>query len=972
MPVASGRAQTGRSWWGTNPWTGEVSRFPQNGPRQRPYAVYFHPPDRESNPHLDYDEYALAFPADFDPAKAYPVWIKFLPFYGSFTGIYHDSFADNYCDANQVIYVGFAARAGAGADEAGGEWLGDNASGWDDVYYYGPMIRTDLEELMNELCALFRVRYFAFTGASMGGYSAFRIAADIPRDRFGVVVASCPAIFNRDWVAGQGLIEQKVQDGWFNDRLVFLMHGTADDTVPVGQSDRLDGDAPDHTWWNYHRIDGAGHEEFFMINEGDDEKWGLTAPSVSADPDLVWEAVGGWEAAHPAIAGSVLDPTDGWSAPASTDDWYVPQDLVEWALARQGAATPTSIPTATPSPRTPTSTPTAAPAATATPTPTPMPTSTPTPTPGAGSQTGERTIPPLSTILAASEYLSDGDIPEDGTTTSGKTPLYVATDGNDANDGLSIGSPKRHLGAAIAYANAHPATPFVIYIRGGTYYRPAAYEYLEIERGDLVITAYPGEQVTIRPDFWPNNPASWGQQVFLYSFRGIGNLTISDLTLQGWDTPLVFGASWEEPPMRNLVIRNITANEFRQRFAEASAQFFAANYVDRGFFPGGATTFDPNAPGIKYQIEGLILSNIRLEDVGMGVNIGDEDDANVKGLRISQVEIRNDPQGGGDSATDGLAVVNSYKVLIDDCLIDNIRDDGIDCKAFDVCVVNSYVHGTGRNGMKFWRNGEVINSIVYDCAPIDDGAFIIEDGPFRIIHSVLMRKTPGYSGSFSYGAASTATLEIANSVFVDLDHSFYVGTSNLRSINSLYDDMPGGIFSGRTSAADVPALNALPNCSGNISGDPLFTDPAGEDFSLRESSPCRDAGTSAGVLLPSFDYYGNARPAGAGYDIGACEYIGYSGGGDEDGDGLLNAEEDLNMNGALDAGETDPNDDDTDGDGVGDLLELACGGVAIARDPARRPATLRISFQPGTSGRPAGFSPDGGGGYSEARDFGWR
>lgn len=962
-----------RAWWGTNTWTGGVTWFPQSGPHERPYSVYYRPPDHATHPMLDYDEFSLSFPADFDPSLSYPVWIKFLPFYGSFTGIYHHTFADNYCDANQVICIGFAARSGSGAGSAGGEWLGDNGSGWDDVYYYGSTIRDDLKELISELCHLFNVEYFAFTGASMGGYSSFRIAVDIPRDYFGAVVASCPAIFQRDWVAGQDLIEQKVRDGWFDDRLVFLMHGTDDDTVPVVESDRLDGGVPDRSWWNYHRIQGAGHEEFFMIWDGNDEDWGQVAPSVSADPDYIWGAVAQWEGAHPSIAGTVLPPLPGWTPPASTDDWYIPQDLVQWALSQQGGPTATPAPTGTPT-AVPTATPTGGMFPTSTPSatptePTPVPTSTPTP---GGGATGQRRIVSLAEILAASEYLGDGEIPEDGTTTVGKTPLYVATDGDDANDGLTLNTPKRHLGAAITHANGDPGTAFVIYLRGGTYYRQSDYEYLQIERGDLVITAYPGEQVTIRPDFWPNSPTSWGEQVFLYSYGGIENLTISDLTLQGWDTPFIFGADWGEQAMENIVLKDITANEFRRRFAELPATFFSTGYVDRSFFPGGATTFDPNAPGIKYQIEGLILSNIALEDVGMGVNIGDEEDANVKGLRISRVEVRNDPQGGGDSATDAFAIVNSHKALIDHCIVDNISDDGIDCKAFDVCVVNSYVHGTGRNGVKFWRNGEVINSIVYDCAPINDGAFIIEAGPFRIINSVLMRKTPGYAGSFNYGATSSEAFEIVNSVLADLDHTFYVGTSGLRSTNSLYHDMPGGLFSGQTSAADVAALNALPNCSGNIEGDPLFTNPQGEDFTLRESSPCRDAGVGAGTLLPSFDYYGNARPAGQGYDIGPCEYIGYSAGGDEDSDGLLNLEEDRDMNGSVDPGETDPNDPDTDDDGLGDLLEVVCGSAAIALDPGLRPPVLGINFQPVSSGRPSGYVPDGAGGYGAATGFGWR
>ncbi len=482
----------------------------------------------------------------------------------------------------------------------------------------------------------------------------------------------------------------------------------------------------------------------------------------------------------------------------------------------------------------------------------------------------ERTIPPLSDILAASELLSDGDIPVDNSTTQGMTPLYVATNGNNNNSGLSITAPKRNLGAAIEYANSNPGKPIVIYMRGGTYYRPAAYEYLEIQRGNLMITAYPGESVTVRPHFWPNNPTSWGEEVILYSYGPHQNITIRDLTLQGWSCPFVFGAIFNVPPMRNVVIKNIRANEFRKRGSDFITSLFSTNYIGEGYFSGG--DFDPSDPGIKYQIEGLILSNIYLENVDLPINIGDEDDANVKGLRISQLEVRNPAQGIGEtSASDGLAIVNCDKVLIDNCIIDNIEDDGIDTKSLNVSIVNTLVQGTGRNAVKFWHSGELINSIIYDCTPIDDGAFIIT-GAGRMINSILMKKSVGYAGTLNYAETSSDKFEVVNSILMDLDHTFYLGTNNLQSENSLYFDMPGGLFSGQTTANSLAELNSLTNCSGNISAKPLFTNPAGEDFRLNSNSPCRDAGTATGVLLPSFDYLGNSRPQGGGYDIGPCEY----------------------------------------------------------------------------------------------------
>ena len=93
--------------------------------------------------------------------------------------------------------------------------------------------------------------------------------------------------------------------------------------------------------------------------------------------------------------------------------------------------------------------------------------------------------------------------------------------------------------------------------------------------------------------------------------------------------------------------------------------------------------------------------------------------------------------------------------------------------------------------------------------------------------------------------------------------------------------------------------------------------------------------------------------------------------GDGDGDGLLDSEEDLDLDGEVDAGETDANDPDTDGDGISDMIEVRCGGVSTALNPGLVPSQMRFSFQPVGSGRPGGYVADEGSGYSQAKGFGW-
>jgi PKD repeat protein/polygalacturonase len=53
--------------------------------------------------------------------------------------------------------------------------------------------------------------------------------------------------------------------------------------------------------------------------------------------------------------------------------------------------------------------------------------------------------------------------------------------------------------------------------------------------------------------------------------------------------------------------------------------------------------------------------------------------------------------------------------------------------------------------------------------------------------------------------------------------------------------------------------------------NPMFVDATHGNFHLNSTSPCIDTGNS--TLVPSFDFDGNARPQGFGYDIGAYEYV---------------------------------------------------------------------------------------------------
>jgi hypothetical protein len=58
---------------------------------------------------------------------------------------------------------------------------------------------------------------------------------------------------------------------------------------------------------------------------------------------------------------------------------------------------------------------------------------------------------------------------------------------------------------------------------------------------------------------------------------------------------------------------------------------------------------------------------------------------------------------------------------------------------------------------------------------------------------------------------------------------------------------------------------------GDISKDPLFNDPDNNDFHLTAASPCINAGAFISGVTYDIDY--DHRPYGAGFDMGADEYV---------------------------------------------------------------------------------------------------
>lgn len=107
------------------------------------------------------------------------------------------------------------------------------------------------------------------------------------------------------------------------------------------------------------------------------------------------------------------------------------------------------------------------------------------------------------------------------------------------------------------------------------------------------------------------------------------------------------------------------------------------------------------------------------------------------------------------------------------------------------------------------------------------------------------------------GFRDGATGVVENNIFYDAGSNYWAsdGGSVQGSHNILY------------ATGEVISQDDFPDDLVNL--DPLFLDPAADDFHIQTDSPAIDSGMNAGVTT---DLEGRPRPQGGGYDIGAYEF----------------------------------------------------------------------------------------------------
>ena len=324
---------------------------------------------------------------------------------------------------------------------------------------------------------------------------------------------------------------------------------------------------------------------------------------------------------------------------------------------------------------------------------------------------------------------------------------------------------------------------------------------------------------------------------------------------------------------------------------------------------------------------------------GFYVHVGEKGDSLITGFTITNCNIED--YGGGISC-------NYSSPTITDCVFHNntaIQGGGLYIIGrvgyngdAGTKITNCLFSGNSATGNWNTGGGGLYNSSVpiriTNCTFFDNtgnrGGGIFNGGASpTLINSTLFKNTARTSGGGIYLVGSEAN--ITNSIFWNnkVVSSSQIGEI-LSTVTVSFSDIQGG-YEGE----------------GNIAADPLFVGEAANDFRLMAHSPCIDTGTNNVSQLPDIDLAGNPRIEDGNrdgteiVDMGAYEYIPPQDSdkdglpdtlenttctdpndADTDDDGIFDGVEDANKNGIIDTGETDPCQADTDGDGMTDGWEV--------------------------------------------------
>ncbi|MFC1496529.1 right-handed parallel beta-helix repeat-containing protein [Candidatus Margulisiibacteriota bacterium] len=461
---------------------------------------------------------------------------------------------------------------------------------------------------------------------------------------------------------------------------------------------------------------------------------------------------------------------------------------------------------------------------------------------------------------------TNGDTSILPTTGSGDT-YYVSTSGSDSTGDGSQTNPW----ATPGYASRQLQTGDNLIILGGTYI-------LDTYDSDIIIPQNSGtanNPITIKGETG-NRPVLAGGDNLLcgIDLSGISNIRIENLEMTHnssasgsgiyfRDGILIVGSASTNIVLKDLYIHHI--DEFGLNFQDIDGLEVTDCTID---YCGYGAIGGP-AAGVGGGWKNIVISGCSLSYSGHYYQGGNDarsvyDRPDGIGLEPSNgpIEIKNTT--AEHNYGDGLDF-KSANVFIHECIVANNYADGVKLWGDGTRVVNTLIYGTGDGvgGASPWA-GIVIGTTIQN-ADFELTNVTVHDNPSRASYPMYVQYDD---------PTIPITLTMTNCIFSGGQGLIYLAPAvTLAATNNLFNRHNNSTqIQVNGSQLTISELNNLSNCSGNITGDPLFVSEAWGvtgDYNLQSGSPAIDVGTSTNA--PSIDLSGSTRPQGSGVDMGCYE-----------------------------------------------------------------------------------------------------
>ncbi len=440
-----------------------------------------------------------------------------------------------------------------------------------------------------------------------------------------------------------------------------------------------------------------------------------------------------------------------------------------------------------------------------------------------------------------------------------QSTYYVATDGNNSNNGTSLSTPWR----SINYAAQQVQAGDEVLIKGGTYKERVLLTTSGTAANKIVFRAADGETPVIDGAnlSFSNNSRRGIFEINSARYIRVEGLSVINATGLGLNgcAILVNGPSASHITISNCYTEN-TPSSGIAAWGNTGASVYNGvtdliieNSTVVGALDGGYQEHITIADGVEdYEVR---YNVVRDGQVPNPVNfpIGIDSKIDVRNGKVYGNEVYNLQSSNGiyvDAWDDGAYNIEIYNNIVHDVEGTGIQIGGEQGgSAYSIDVFNNIVYNTGADGLK--ANGAVGD-------PATDPT----------IYDIFFTNNTVYDCRSSlWVQGGTGAINVRNNIFSknDFNNGIYVYASNKANVTASHNLIDA--YMGRSW--NDPVMEEIRGTSA-VEQAPQFVDAAAADFRLSSSSPAIDAGTATGA--PATDFTGKNRPVGSGYDLGAYEF----------------------------------------------------------------------------------------------------